>query len=83
MITPIESTLRQWRAILLLELPVEVVVVFLEVYYHHGDVILTVVVGASLVSYLLGYLAEGHALLPQFENHLGHLFFTVHEIEPI
>ena len=55
-------------------------VVFLKVYYHHGYVILAVVVRASLVSYLLGYLVEGHALLPELVNHFGNFLFAVHEV---
>jgi len=38
----------------LLSLFLEIIVVFLEVYYHQSDVILAIVVHAALVSYVLG-----------------------------
>ena len=69
-ITPIETLgLWQRRAILLLKLPMVVVIVLFQVYYHHGHIILAIVIGAGLVSYLLRYFIEGHALLPEFVNH--------------
>ena len=61
----------------------EVVVVLLEVYYHHGHIVLAVVVRASLISYLLGNLVERHALLSELVNHFGHFLFTVHEVEAV
>ena len=54
---------------MLLKLPMEVVIVLFQVYYHHGHIILAIVIGAGLVSYLLRYFIEGHALLPEFVNH--------------
>lgn len=64
-ITPIETlSLWQRRAILLLKLPMEVVIVLFQVYYHHGHIILAIVICTGLVSYLLRYFIEWHALLP-------------------
>jgi hypothetical protein len=79
-ITPVESLL---AGVLLLQLLVEIEVVFLQVYYHHCDVIFAVIVGHSFVSYLLRNLVEGHSLFSELVDHLGNLFLTVDEIETI
>ena len=84
MITPIEPrVLRKWRAILLLKLPMEVMIVLFQVYYHHSHIVLAVVVGTSLVCYLLRYFVEGHALFPVLINHFRNFFFGVDEIKTV
>lgn len=59
----VQAHLRMITPVVLLQLLVEVKVVFLQVYYHHRHVISAVVIRASLVSYLLRNLIEGHSLL--------------------
>lgn len=78
MVTPTSTTV-----VLLLKLSMEVHIMLLKVYYHHGDVVLTIVVRTGLISYPLRYLIEWYPLLPELINHLGHLFLTVNEVKPI
>lgn len=58
-------------------------VVFLQVNDHHSHVVFTVVVGASLISYLLGDLIQSHSLFPQLVYHFGNVLFTVNQVEAV
>ena len=61
----------------------EIVIVLLKVYYDKCDIILAVVVGATLISDKLRNLVQALSFLSQHVDHLSNLLLSVDKVETV